>query len=54
MLDLRYVLDHLPENGLAERAQLEIYRGGHMFYFDPDSRAAFTDAARAFYIPAMP
>ncbi|MGE5768021.1 MAG: carboxypeptidase, partial [Bacteroidota bacterium] len=50
----RYVLDHLPEDGLAERARLEIYRGGHMFYFDPDSRAAFTDAARAFYAPAAP
>lgn len=50
----RYVLDHLPEDGLAERARLSIYKGGHMFYFDPDSRAAFTDAARAFYAPAAP
>src|SRR3546814_13083898 len=43
----RYLLDHLPAG--ADRAQLEIYKGGHMFYFDPDARAAFTEAAAAFY-----
>jgi carboxypeptidase C (cathepsin A) len=50
----RYVLDHLPAQGGADRARLEIYKGGHMFYFDPDSRAAFTAAAEAFYGAAAP
>ncbi len=45
----RYVLDHLPETIAPERAQLAIYKGGHMFYFDSDSRAAFSAAAEAFY-----
>ena len=45
----RYVLDHLPPIGPGERTQLEIYKGGHMFYFDPDSRAAFASDASAFY-----
>lgn len=49
----RYLLDHLPEHGLAARARLAIYKGGHMFYFDPEARADFTAAARAFYeVPA--
>ena len=30
----RYVLDHLPDMGAPDRAQLKLYRGGHMFYFD--------------------
>jgi carboxypeptidase C (cathepsin A) len=45
----RYVLDHLPPIGGAGRAQLKIYKGGHMFYFLPDARATFTADARAFY-----
>jgi carboxypeptidase C (cathepsin A) len=45
----RYVIDHLPPLGAPNRAQLELYRGGHMFYFDPASRKAFADDARAFY-----
>jgi carboxypeptidase C (cathepsin A) len=50
----RYVIEHLPdlatkESGEAERAQLKVYRGGHMFYFDRASRKAFTADARAFY-----
>ena len=35
----RYVLDHLPPIGDPARAQLKLYRGGHMFYLDP-GRAA--------------
>ena len=35
----RYVLDHLPDIGAPDRAQLKLYRGGHMFYFDAESRA---------------
>ncbi len=45
----RYVLDHLPPIGEPERAQLRVYRGGHMFYIDAESRKAFTADARNFY-----
>jgi carboxypeptidase C (cathepsin A) len=45
----RYVLDHLPDVGNPARAQLRLYRGGHMFYLDPGSRRDFTADARAFY-----
>jgi carboxypeptidase C (cathepsin A) len=47
----RYVLDHLPPVQGEERAQLKLYRGGHMFYIDPDSRKAFTADARTMYAP---
>jgi carboxypeptidase C (cathepsin A) len=45
----RYVLDHLPPAGSAERAQLKLYRGGHMFYLAPGSREAFSKEMRGFY-----
>jgi carboxypeptidase C (cathepsin A) len=45
----RYVLDHLPPIGDPSRAQLLLYRGGHMFYTDADSRRAFSADAKAFY-----
>jgi carboxypeptidase C (cathepsin A) len=45
----RYVLDHLPPIGDPSRAQLLLYRGGHMFYVDQDSRKAFSADAKAFY-----
>ena len=45
----RYVLDHLPPAETEERAQLRLYRGGHMFYLDPDSRKAFTADAHTIY-----
>lgn len=45
----RYVLDHLPPVEGEERTQLRLYRGGHMFYVDPDSRKAFTADARTMY-----
>jgi carboxypeptidase C (cathepsin A) len=45
----RYVLNHLPPVEGEERAQLKLYRGGHMFYLDPDSRKAFTADARTMY-----
>jgi carboxypeptidase C (cathepsin A) len=45
----RYVLNHLPATEGEERAQLRLYRGGHMFYLDPDSRKAFTADARTMY-----
>lgn len=51
----RYVLDHLPAGlDAASRTRLEIYKGGHMFYFNAGSRIAFTAAARAFYRRAWP
>jgi carboxypeptidase C (cathepsin A) len=43
----RYVLDHLPP--FEGRATLKLYRGGHMFYLDPNSRKAFSADARAIY-----
>ncbi len=45
----RYVLDHLPQTDDPTRAQLRLYRGGHMLYLDPDSRHAFSADAKAFY-----
>jgi carboxypeptidase C (cathepsin A) len=45
----RYVLDHLPQIGDPARTQLALYRGGHMFYIDGESRKAFSADARAFY-----
>ncbi|HEX4410390.1 MAG TPA: carboxypeptidase [Xanthobacteraceae bacterium] len=47
--DSRYVLDHLPALDGAERVELKLYRGGHMFYLDPESRKAFTADAKAMY-----
>ena len=47
--DSRYVLNHLPPDLAGERAELKLYRGGHMFYVDPQSRKAFTQDARTFY-----
>jgi carboxypeptidase C (cathepsin A) len=48
--DSRYVLEHLPAVAGEERAELKLYRGGHMFYIDPDSRKAFTADARTMYV----
>jgi carboxypeptidase C (cathepsin A) len=45
----RYVLDHLPDMGAPDRAQLKLYRGGHMFYFDAGARKAFAKEAAEFY-----
>lgn len=45
----RYVLDHMPPLDPPGRAQLKLYRGGHMVYLDAQSRAAFTADAAAFY-----
>jgi carboxypeptidase C (cathepsin A) len=47
--DTRYVLNHLPAFDGPERAELKLYRGGHMFYLDPESRKAFTADAKAMY-----
>jgi carboxypeptidase C (cathepsin A) len=45
----RYVLDHMPDIGPRGRAEFKVYKGGHMIYLDPRSRAAFTSDAAAFY-----
>ncbi len=45
----RYVLDHLPPSEPTGRAQLKLYRGGHMLYLDPQSRKAFSTDAAGFY-----
>jgi carboxypeptidase C (cathepsin A) len=45
----RYVLDHLPPTEGKPRTELRLYRGGHMFYLDPNSRKAFTADARTMY-----
>jgi carboxypeptidase C (cathepsin A) len=45
----RYVLDHLPTANGEGRTALKLYRGGHMFYLDPDSRKAFSADARTLY-----
>jgi carboxypeptidase C (cathepsin A) len=45
----RYVLDHLPPTEPPGRAQLKLYRGGHMIYLNPQSRKAFSADAAAFY-----
>jgi len=45
----RYVLDHLPPSIEENRAELRLYRGGHMFYIDPLSRKAFTANADTMY-----
>ncbi len=45
----RYLLQHLPAFEGEERVELKLYRGGHMFYLDPDSRKAFSADARAVY-----
>ena len=45
----RYVIDHLPPALAKDRAELKLYRGGHMFYTDPASRRTMTEDARRFY-----
>jgi carboxypeptidase C (cathepsin A) len=49
----RYMLDHLPPMGDPARAQLRLYRGGHMFYIDQESRKKFTSDAKMFYQPVQ-
>jgi carboxypeptidase C (cathepsin A) len=45
----RYILNHLPQIGAPGRAELKLYRGGHMIYINPESRKAFSADAAAFY-----
>ena len=43
------MLNNLDDEGSARRVKLAVYPGGHMFYSDDASRAAFRDAARVLY-----
>ncbi|MDB5525130.1 MAG: carboxypeptidase [Rhizobium sp.] len=45
----RYVLNHLPASLAKGRTELKMYRGGHMFYTQQDSRKSMTEDARKFY-----
>ena len=45
----RLIVDQMPQFGAAERVQLRVYPGGHMFYSRTDSGAAFKRDARAIY-----
>ncbi len=45
----RYVLDQLPDLPAPSRVQLKVYRGGHMFYVQDESRRRFTADAKSFY-----
>ena len=45
----RYLIDQIAPVGVNGRTQLAAYRGGHMFYFDAESRRAFTEEVRNFY-----
>jgi carboxypeptidase C (cathepsin A) len=40
------ILRQVPDLGSKDRIQLAVYPGGHMFYTEHTSRAAFRDAAR--------
>ncbi len=42
-------LNQLPDAGSTDRVKLAVYPGGHMFYSEDASRAAFREAARALY-----
>jgi carboxypeptidase C (cathepsin A) len=48
----RYVIDHLPPELAKGRAELKVYRGGHMYYTRPESRKAFAADMKAFYAGA--
>jgi carboxypeptidase C (cathepsin A) len=47
----RYIRDHLPQDGIAQRLDLRLYSGGHMFYLDDQPRRTFTADVQAFYRP---
>ena len=45
----RLIVDQMPSFGQAERVQLHVYPGGHMFYSRSDSGAAFKRDVQALY-----
>ncbi|PZQ18066.1 MAG: peptidase S10 [Ancylobacter novellus] len=48
-MESKIVLDQIPAFGDAQRADLKVYPGGHMFYTRDASRAALTRDVRALY-----
>ncbi len=42
----KLLLDQVPPLGNPDRLRLEVYGGGHMFYFDAKARASLRDDAR--------
>ncbi len=50
----KFILNHLPEQLAKGRTDLKIYRGGHMFYSDPNSRQQANDDMRSFYQGEIP
>lgn len=46
----KLVMNQIAVPDVGTRLRLATYPGGHMFYFDPASRAAFRDAGRALLI----
>ncbi|GGE82496.1 S10 family peptidase [Sphingomonas prati] len=47
----RLIVDQMPAFGVAERVQLRVYPGGHMFYSRNDSGAQFKSDAASLYRP---
>ena len=45
----RYISTICRRRRRRTASQLKLYRGGHMFYIDPQSRKAFSADAAAFY-----
>ncbi len=50
----KFILNHLPEQLAKGRTELKLYRGGHMFYSDPNSRHQANEDMRSFYQAATP
>lgn len=50
----KFVLNHLPEQLARGRTELKLYRGGHMFYSDTDSRRQASEDMKSFYETAAP
>ncbi len=50
----KFILNHLPEQLAKGRTELKLYRGGHMFYSDPDSRLKANEDMRSFYEAEAP
>jgi carboxypeptidase C (cathepsin A) len=48
------ILDQLPATEEPNRVRLNVYPGGHMFYSQDGSRAAFRDAAQALFAIGAP
>ncbi|TNM62867.1 S10 family peptidase [Aliirhizobium smilacinae] len=49
----KFLLNHLPEQLATGRTELKLYRGGHMFYSDPNSRRQANEDMRSFYRAAI-